>query len=332
MWVQLLASMGRSQKFPRQPEEPLFIVALFIQFHCSATMSTIKRRQILTTGTIGVAGLATLASQVQANTQNPPQPKTKVEANGRFANKVVLITGATSGIGEATARAFAMEGAIVHFCGRRESLGNQIAQSIRSTGGKATFQRADVRVDSDVKAFVDTCLKQYGRVDIAFNNAGVFLDPAPLHELSLETYQDLMQTNATGVFLGMKYEIPPMRQQKVGAIINMASVSGHVGFANFSPYNASKHAVIGLTKAAAIENADHNIRINSISPLAVDTPMLRQSFKDQGLTYEQATPSMVTKRIMTSEEMARAVMFLASDDATSMTGMDLDVTGGHLSR
>ncbi|MBD2461434.1 SDR family oxidoreductase [Oscillatoria sp. FACHB-1407] len=285
-------------------------------------------------GGASLAGLATVATgrQADANTLNPPQPKSSADANGRFAGKVVLITGATSGIGESTARAVAMEGATVHFCGRREALGEQVAQSIRDAGGKATYQRADVRVEEDVKAFVETCLQQNGRIDIAFNNAGVFLDPAPLHELSLETYQDLMLTNAMGVFLAMKYEIPPMRQQGGGVIVNMSSVSGHVGFANFSPYNASKHAVMGLTKAAALENADHNIRINSISPLAVDTPMLRQSFQDQGLTYDQATPTMVTKRIMTGEEMARAVMFLSSDDATSVTGMDLDVTGGHLAR
>ncbi|MBD3885772.1 glucose 1-dehydrogenase [Phormidium tenue FACHB-886] len=297
-------------------------------------MSDISRRKILATGAIGAAGFAAAiaAKPAQANTQNPPAPQTTANANGRFANKVVLITGATSGIGEGTARAFAMEGAIVHFCGRRESLGEQVAQSIRDAGGKATYQRADVRIDEDVKALTDTAAEQYGRIDIAFNNAGVFLDPAPLHELSIETYQDLMLTNAMGVFLAMKYEIPQMRQQGGGVIVNMASVSGHVGFANFSPYNASKHAVIGLTKAAALENADHNIRINSISPLAVDTPMLRQSFQDQGVTYEQITPTMVTKRIMTAEEMARAVMFLSSDDATSVTGMDLDVTGGHLSR
>lgn len=297
-------------------------------------MPDFSRRQILTTGVIGAAGFATaIATQkAEANTQNPPEPQAVVNPSGRFADKVVLITGATSGIGEVTARAFAMEGAIVHFCGRREALGEQVAQSIRDAGGKATYQRADVRVDGDVKAFVDTCVREYRRVDIAFNNAGVFLTPAPLHEISLETYQDLMLTNTTGVFLGMKYEIPYMRQQGGGIIVNMSSVAGHVGFANTSSYNASKHAVMGLTKAAAIENADYNIRINSISPLAVDTPMLRQSFRDQGLTYEQATPTMVTKRIMTSEEMARAVMFLSSDEATSVTGMDLDVTGGHLAR
>lgn len=297
-------------------------------------MSTIKRRQVLTTGAIGAAGvIATLSTQnAQANTQNPPEPRSQVNPNGRFAAKVVLITGATSGIGEATARAFAAEGATVHFCGRREALGEQVAQSIRDAGGKATYQRADVRVEEDVKAFVNGCIERYGRVDIAFNNAGIFMTPAEIQDIPLDNFMDIVMTNTVGEFLCMKYEIPHMRRQGGGSIVNMASVAGHVGFSRTAHYNASKHGIIGLTKAAAQENADHNIRINSISPLAVDTPQLRESFAFQGITYEQAAPSFVTKRIMTPEEMARAVMFLASDDATSVTGMDLDVTGGHLAR
>jgi NAD(P)-dependent dehydrogenase (short-subunit alcohol dehydrogenase family) len=297
-------------------------------------MSTIKRRQVLTTGAIGAAGfITTLSTQnAQANTQNPPEPQSQVNPNGRFAAKVVLITGATSGIGEATARAFAAEGATVHFCGRREALGEQVAQSIRDAGGKATYQRADVRVEEDVKAFVNGCIERYGRVDIAFNNAGIFMTPAEIQDIPLDNFMDIMMTNTVGEFLCMKYEIPPMRRQGGGSIVNMASVAGHVGFSRTAHYNASKHGIIGLTKAAAQENADHNIRINSISPLAVDTPQLRESFAFQGITYEQAAPSFVTKRIMTPEEMARAVMFLSSDDATSVTGMDLDVTGGHLAR
>ena len=291
---------------------------------------SLSRRQMLTVGAAGVTS-AIAASQLHANAQPAPTAPT-ANPTGRFAGKVVLITGATSGIGETTARMFAQEGAIVHFCGRREALGEQVAQSIREAGGQATYQRADVRVPEEVKAFVDRCISQNGRLDIAFNNAGTFLNPAPIHELSLETYQNLMATNAMGVFLAMQNEIPQMRRQGGGVIINMSSVSGHVGFANLSPYNASKHAVMGLTKAAALENADHNIRVVSISPLAVDTPMLRQSFRDQGLTYEAVTPTMVTQRIMTTEEMARAVMFLASDDASSLTGTDLDVTGGHFAR
>ena len=291
---------------------------------------SLSRRQMLTVGAAGVTS-AIAASQLHANAQPAPTAPT-ANPTGRFAGKVVLITGATSGIGETTARMFAQEGAIVHFCGRREALGEQVAQSIREAGGQATYQRADVRVPEEVKAFVDRCISQNRRLDIAFNNAGTFLNPAPIHELSLETYQDLMATNAMGVFLAMQNEIPQMRRQGGGVIINMSSVSGHVGFANLSPYKASKHAVMGLTKAAALENADHNIRVVSISPLAVDTPMLRQSFRDQGLTYEAVTPTMVTQRIMTTEEMARAVMFLASDDASSLTGTDLDVTGGHFAR
>lgn len=293
-------------------------------------MSNLSRRQIIAVGAMGVTG-AVATSKLKANAQSAPAAPAATPT-GRFAEKVVLITGATSGIGETTARSFAREGAIVHFCGRRETLGEQVAQSIREAGGRATYQRADVRVPEAVKAFVDRCVSEYGRLDIAFNNAGIFLDPAPIHELSLATYQDLMATNAMGVFLAMQNEIPQMRQQGGGVIINMSSVSGHVGFANLSPYNSSKHAVMGLTKAAAIENADHNIRVVSISPLAVDTPMLRQSFRDQGLTYEEVTPTMVTKRIMTTEEMANAVMFLASDAASSLTGTDLDVTGGHFAR
>ncbi|NJO81019.1 MAG: SDR family oxidoreductase [Cyanobacteria bacterium RM1_2_2] len=295
-------------------------------------MSEISRRQMLTTGAIGVAGLTTAiaAQTAQANTQNPPEPQASVNPNSRFAGKVVLITGATSGIGEATARAFAAEGATVHFCGRREALGAQVAQSIRDAGGKATYQRADVRVEEDVKAFVNTCVEQYGRIDIAFNNAGIFMTPAEIQDIPLENFVDIITTNTVGVFLCMKYEIPQMRRQGGGNIVNMASVAGHVGFRTTAHYNASKHGVIGLTKAAAQENADHNIRINSISPLAVDTPMLRESFAFQGITYEQVVQGFVTKRIMTTHEMAEAAMFLASNQATSMTGMDLDVTGGQL--
>lgn len=295
-------------------------------------MSDVSRRQLLRAGATGVAGLATaLATQTaQANTQTPPEPQANINPNGRFAGKVVLITGATSGIGEATARAFSAEGATVHFCGRREALGEQIAQSIRDAGGQATYQRADVRIEEDVKAFVNTGVEQYGRVDIAFNNAGIFMTPAEIQDIPLANFMDIITTNTVGAFLCMKYEIPPMRQQGGGNIINMASVAGHSGFRTTGHYNASKHGVIGLTKAAAQENADHNIRINSISPLAVDTPQLRESFAFQGITYEQAVQGFVTKRIMTPHEIAEAVMFLASHQATAMTGMDLDVTGGQL--
>jgi NAD(P)-dependent dehydrogenase (short-subunit alcohol dehydrogenase family) len=297
-------------------------------------MSDVSRRQILTTGAIGVAGFAAaIATQTaQANTQNPLEPQTSANSNGRFAGKVVLITGATSGIGEATARAFAAEGAIVHFCGRRETLGAQVAQSIQDSGGNATYQRADVRVEEDVKSFIDTCVAQYGRIDIAFNNAGIESSPSTIADRSLEDWMDVITTNATGVFLSMKYEIPHMLRQGSGVIVNNSSVSSHVGFATIAPYSASKHAVLSLTKVAALEYADRNIRVNSIAPGAVDTPMLRRALAAWNTSFETVSQDYPIKRIVMPEEIARSVMFLSSDDASCITGMDLDATGGYLTK
>ena len=294
-------------------------------------MSTIHRRKVLATG-VAAAGLAAAsASQIQANTLNLPQPEAMTaNPGGRFTGKVVLITGATSGIGETTAKAFAREGAKVAFNGRRANLGQQVERDIRALGGEATYIQSDVRDPQQVQQFVNATVQQYGRLDIAFNNAGIFMTPVEIQDMDLENYRDMIATNLDGVFYSMRYELPIMIAQNSGIIINMSSVAGHRGFANTPHYNASKHAVIGLTKAAATANAKRNIRINSISPLAVDTPMLRRSFDYQGLTYEQMAPNFVTPRIMTTEEMARAVMFLASEEATSINGMDLDVTGGQL--
>jgi len=306
-------------------------------------MSDVSRRQILTAGAIGAVGFAAavrssfpfgviVTQTAQANTQNPPEPQASVNPNGQFAGKVVLITGATSGIGEATARAFAAEGATVHFCGRRETLGEQVAQSIRDSGGKATYQRADVRIEEDVKSFVDTCVEQYGRVDIGFNNAGIESSPSTIADRSLDDWMDVITTNATGVFLSMKYEIPHMLRQGGGVIVNNASVSGHVGFATIAPYSASKHAVLSLTKVAALEYADQNIRVNSIAPGAVDTPMLRRALAAWNTDFETVSQDYPIRRIVMPEEIARSVMFLSSDDASCITGMDLDATGGYLTK
>lgn len=294
----------------------------------------LSRRALLATGgaaAAAVLGGAALAPTARAHSSEPrADARQAAGPGGRFAGKVVLVTGATSGIGKTTAELFAREGARVLFCGRRAGLGAEVEAGIRAAGGAATYLQADVRVPAQVQALVEAAVARYGRLDIAFNNAGIFMYPTEIQDTDNDNFLDILATNTSGVFFSMKYEIGQMRRQGGGVVVNMASVASHKGFAATPSYNASKHAVIGLTKAAAVANAKHNIRVNSISPLAVDTPMLRESFAYQGITYEQAAPTFVTPRIMTTDEIARAVMFLASDEASSVTGMDLDVTGGQL--
>lgn len=214
---------------------------------------------------------------------------------------------------------------------RYESTGKQVEAKIKSFRGEATYMRADVRKEADVKAFVDGCVKKYERVDIAFNNAGI-VNPkmVKLHEQSTADFLDTMNTNALGIFLAMKYEIPQMLQQGGGYMINMGSVSGHKGFSEIGPYSTSKHAVLGLTKVAALEYAKDNIRICSISPGGVDTPMLRAVREKRGISFEEGSKGIPIGRTNTVEEMARAVMFLASDEATAFHGSLVDVTGGIL--
>lgn len=293
------------------------------------------RRRLLGQAALGAAAAtgAFVAKPALSNTMNPPKPMAgSVRTDGRFAGKVVLITGATSGIGETTAKAFAREGAKVAFNGRRAQLGQKVEKEIRAFGGEATYIQSDVRDPEQVERFVNATLKKYGRLDIAFNNAGTFMTPAEIQDLDIKNFDDVLRTNTYGVFYSMKYEIPVMRRQQGGVIVNMASVSGHAGFPMLGMYMASKHGTVALTKAAALENADKNIRVVSISPLAVDTPQLRESLAFFKITPEQAAANNPNKRINTTDEMARAVMFLASDDATSLGGMDLDVTGGWLAK
>ncbi|KAM3109782.1 SDR family NAD(P)-dependent oxidoreductase [Phormidesmis sp. 146-33] len=298
-------------------------------------------RRLLLQGGIGIAGVTTaaVAGYAQANSQptgerNEEIAQTAPQDNQKrqFANQVVLITGATSGIGEAAARSFAQQGAIVHFCGRRENLGKQVADSINSKGGRATYQRADVQNEAEVKAFIDDCVRRYGRIDVAFNNAGI-VNPkfVKLHEQPTKDYIETMNINALGVFLSMKYEIPQMLKQGRGVIINNASVSGHKGYTEIAPYNASKHAVISLTRVAALEYARNNIRVCSISPGGVDTPMLRYAFAQRKVAFEEGEKTLPIGRANTSEEMAETVLFLASPQGSAFHGSAVDVTCGLLS-
>lgn len=302
----------------------------------------VARRAVLAgAGAVAAVAAGAVTGGAAAQTLKAPAPLSgKADKAGRFAGKVVLVTGGSYGIGQTTAEAFAREGAKVVFCGRKEDLGRKAEAAIRAFGGDATYVRADVRQDAEVRRLVEETLRRHGRLDVAFNNAGYFMEPStspklvpsPVHEMSDEHWAAVMDTNAGGVFRCMRAEVPAMLKGGGGVIINNASVSGHVAFPGMSGYAASKHAVIGLTKVAAAELAERNIRVVSISPLGVDTPMLRASMAHFGMTLDDAAKGAPFKRVNTTDEMARAVLFLASDDASALGGMDLDVTGGYIAK
>lgn len=249
-----------------------------------------------------------------------------------FQNKVVLITGATSGIGKVSALAFAKAGAKVIVSGRREAEGQAVVAEIKAAGGEGTFVKADVAVEADVAALVAKTVATYGRLDIAFNNAGVELTGAIVDANEAE-YRRVFDINVWGVITSMKHEIPVMLKQGVGVIINTSSVAGHVGMAGASIYVASKHAVEGLTKAAALEYAKLGIRVNAVAPAAIETDMMNRftgGGNEEALSYMRSLHPV--GRLGRSEEIANPVLFLASDAASFITGASLNVDGGLLAQ
>ena len=251
--------------------------------------------------------------------------------NGKLNGKVALVTGGTSGIGKTTAIEFARAGAKVVLTGRREKEGAQVVDEIRKLGGDAAFVRADVAKDADVKAMVDFTVGKYGRLDIAFNNAGVEWT-GPLDQATEAEYRRVFDINVWGVLNSMRHEIPVMLKNGGGAIVNNSSVAGHVGLGQVSVYIASKHAVEGLTKSVALEFAKQNIRINAVAPGVIATDMLDRFAGKESEMRDSLTSIIPVGRIGAGEEIAAAVLYLSSDDAKFTTGTSLVVDGGYVAQ
>jgi NAD(P)-dependent dehydrogenase (short-subunit alcohol dehydrogenase family) len=240
---------------------------------------------------------------------------------------VVLITGALSGIGRATAIAFATRGAKLVVAGRRDEVGHALVKELCSLGSEAEFINADVRKEDEVRALVDKTVARFGRLDIAVNNAGTQGQGGLITDQTAESYASTFDTNVLGVILSMKHEVRVMQGQGSGSIINISSTYGHKGAARASVYVGSKHAVEGITKAVALEVAKTGIRVNAVAPGPTDTDMLTRFTG----TPENKAALMTTVpmgRLGHSEELANAIVFVASDEASFITGNILNVDGG----
>ena len=240
---------------------------------------------------------------------------------------VVLITGALAGIGRATALAFAHEGARLVVSGRRDDAGEALVTELRGLGADALFVRADVRHEDDVRRLIDAAVERFGRLDVAVNNAGTEGQPGPLTEQTAETYAATFDTNVLGTVLSLKHELRVMLAQGSGAIVNLSSTMGSRGAAGASMYVASKHAVEGLTKAAALEGAAGGVRVNAVAPGPIETDMLTR-FSGTPERKAALAAGVPLKRLGKPEEIAQAIVFLASGKADFLTGQVIAVNGG----
>jgi NAD(P)-dependent dehydrogenase (short-subunit alcohol dehydrogenase family) len=261
------------------------------------------------------------------------QPIFKLKLMKEFNGKVALVTGGGSGIGRATALAFAREGAQVVIGNRNVKRGEETISMIRDAGGTASFQRTDVMGAADVEALVDHAVTTYGRLDMAFNNAGIEGEVKPtLVDQTEANFDAVMGINVKGVWLSMKYEIPRMLDQGGGAIVNCSSVAGVIGFPGIGIYSASKHAVIGLTKAAALEFSAQGIRVNAVNPAVIDTEMVDRLADGMNVKKDDLTTFHPIGRLGRVEEVAEAVLWLCSDKASFVTGHSMMVDGGFTAR
>lgn len=247
------------------------------------------------------------------------------EKKGRLEGKGAIITGATSGIGEATALLFAKEGARVAVVGRKEEKGQEVVEKIKSSGGEAFFIKADVTNEEEVKEMVETAAKDLGSIDVLFNNAGV-VQAGKVHETEAKTWDFVIDVNLKGVYLCSKYVIPHMQKQKKGSIISTASIAGIVGYANNAAYCASKGGVRLLTMSMAVDYGPDGIRANDICPGVIESPMTKGFLGEEGL--KELGKEHLLQRVGKPEEIANAALFLASDESSFVTGTSIVVDGG----
>jgi len=247
-------------------------------------------------------------------------------------NKVAIVTGASSGIGRVTAVALAKEGIKVSLAARRDKEGEETLRLLKESGGEGIFVKTDVSNEDDVRSLVEETVKAFGRLDYAFNNAGAVEDPAPFAEKTSSLYDKIMSVNVKGTWLSMKYEIPQMLKNGGGALVNNSSVFGVIANPQLPLYTASKHAILGLTKAAALEYAKAGVRINAIAPGAIETEMMEQSIGNDKQLREALVALHPIGRAGKPEEIANAVVWLLSDKASFLTGHTLMVDGGWVSR
>jgi NAD(P)-dependent dehydrogenase (short-subunit alcohol dehydrogenase family) len=250
-------------------------------------------------------------------------------ARRELSDSVVLITGALTGIGRATALAFADEGSTVVIAGRREEAGKQLETELRGKGVAAEFIKTDVRFENEVKNLVDQTIARFGRIDVAVNNAAVEGNPGPILDQTAQSYADTFDTNVLGIVLSLKHELRVMIPKGHGSIINVSSSYGTMGAANASIYVGSKHAVEGITKSVALEVATTGVRVNVLAPGTTETGMLKRFTKNEK-NYDGLVSTVPMGRVGQPEEIAQAIVFLGSDKSPYLTGASLGVDGGLL--
>jgi NAD(P)-dependent dehydrogenase (short-subunit alcohol dehydrogenase family) len=298
--------------------------------------SVSNRRAVLSGALVGIAGVVAGAAGAATVIGSRKGPQVTVNGHARFKDKVILITGATSGIGATAAKMFAAEGGKVAFCGRRTDRGAQVENEIKAAGGEARYIRADVRVEDDVRRFVDAAVQQYGGLDVCFNNAGITIE-RPLHEYTAAEWDDVVNTDLRGNFLALKYEIPHLLKRGGGVVVVTASSNAIATTPKRSAYSAAKRGLVAMVQAAAQDYADNNIRINTLIPGTTDTEFVRRAANmmnapdpvwEAAVSVWAKSNVAVAQRLARPEEIAAVALMMASDEYTFMNGAQIVVDGG----